>query len=221
MESLLSFAEELERRDVAVAQALARVEALQAEVDELRSHATAAASFIVTLPAALAERASDECVAIEARDEAEHVAREAEQLVERAEKEDQRLVAERALQRARDDLHAAEFWVTQARDAHAELERQGGARRAEAERLARRAVELAPRVRDVPAGSADLPGTLEWASRARGSLLLEHSGLAREREEVVREATELLASVLGEPLTATAVAGVRERLARAIAGASS
>ena len=81
--------------------------------------------------------------------------------------------------------------------------------------------ELAPRVRDVPAAPADLHGTLEWASRARGSLLLEHSGLAREREEVVREATELLASVLGEPLNATAVAGVRERLARALAGPSS
>jgi chromosome segregation ATPase len=221
VDSLLSFAEELERRDADVAQALARLEALQMEVDELRAHATAAASFLVTLPAALAERASDQRIAVEARDKAAQAAREAEQLAERAEKENQRLEAERALQRAREDLHAAEFWVTQARDAHAELERQGAARKDEADRLARRALDLAPRVRDVPAGSADLPGTLEWASRARGSLLLEHSGLVREREEVVREATELLASVLGEPLTATAVAGVRERLARALAGPSS
>jgi chromosome segregation ATPase len=221
VESLLSFAEELERRDADVARALARVEALQAEVDELRTHAAAAASFLVTLPAALADCASDEQASVEARDQAARAAREAEQLVERAEKEEQRLEAERALQRARDDLNAAEFWVTQARAAHAELDRQGAARRAEAERLARRAVELASRVRDVPAASADLPGALEWASRARGSLLLEHSGLAREREEVVREATELLASVLGEPLTATAVAGVRERLARALAAPSS
>jgi len=221
LESLLSFAEELERRDADVAEALARVEALQAEVDELRTHATAAAEFLVTLPEALAERASDERVAIEARDHAERAAREAEQLAARAEKEQQRLEAERAWQRARDDLHAAEFWVDQARAARAELERQSVARRAEAEVLVRHALELAPRVRDVPAAPADLRGTLEWASRARGSLLLEHSGLAREREEVVREATELLASVLGEPLTATAVAGVRERLARALAGPSS
>jgi DNA repair exonuclease SbcCD ATPase subunit len=221
LESLLSFAEELERRDADVAQALARVEALQAEVDELRTHATAAASFLVTLPAALAERASDERAASEARDHAEQAAREAERLAERAENKEQRLEAQRVLQRARDDLQAAEFWVTQARAAHAELDRQGAARRAEAEQLARRAVELAPRVRDVPVASADLPGALEWASRARGALLLEHSGLAREREEVVREATELLASVLGEPLTATAVAGVRERLARALAEPSS
>ena len=221
MESLLSFAEELERRDADAEQALARLEALQAEVEELRTHATAAGSFLVTLPSALAERASDERAAVEAREQADQAAREAEQLVERAEREEQRLDAARVAQRARDDLHAAELWVAQARDAHAELERQGAARRAEAEQLAGRAVELAPRVRDVPALSSDLQGALEWASRARGALLLEHSGLVREREEVVREATELLASVLGEPLTAIGAAGVRERLARALGEPSS
>ena len=88
-------------------------------------------------------------------------------------------------------------------------------------RLRGERVELAPRVRDVPAASADLDGALEWAARARGALLLQRSGLARERDEVVREATELLASVLGDPLTTTAVAGVRERLARALGEPSS
>jgi hypothetical protein len=76
-------------------------------------------------------------------------------------------------------------------------------------------------VRDVPAASADLEGALEWASRARGALILEHSALVLEREAVVREATELLASVLGEPLTTTAVAGTRERLAHALGEPSS
>jgi DNA repair exonuclease SbcCD ATPase subunit len=221
VETLLSFAEELERRDADVAQALAGVERLQAEVDELRTHATAAASFLAALPAVLAERASDERAAVDARDRAEQAAGEAEQLVERAAKEERRLEAARVLQHARDDLHAAELWVAQAREAHTELERESAARRAEAEELARRAVELAPRVRDVPAVSPDPGGALEWASRARGALLLERSRLAREREEVVREASELLASVLGEPLLATAVAGVRERLARALGEPSS
>jgi chromosome segregation ATPase len=221
VESLLQFAEELERRDADVAQALTGVEHLQAEVEELRTHASAAAAFLDALPALLAERASDVRDAVDARDRGEHAVREAEQVVERAEKEAQRLEAERVLQEARDDLHAAEFWVAQEREAQAELERAGAARRAEAESLAQRAVELAPRVRNVPAGSPDLNGALEWASRARGALLLERSGLAREGEEVVREATELLASILGDPLTATAVAGVRERLARALGVPSS
>jgi chromosome segregation ATPase len=221
VESLLSFAEELERRDADVAQALTGVERLQAEVDELRGRAAASAAFLEALPAALAERASDERDAIGARDHAKQAVRTAEQFVERAEKKDQRLEAERALQQARDDLHAAEFWAAQSRKAHTELEREGAARRVEAESLARRAVDLAPRVRDVPPPSPSLDGALEWASRARGALLLQRSALARERDEVVREATELLASVLGDPLTATAVAGVRERLARALGAPSS
>ena len=221
MESLLTFAEELERRDAAIAQALTGVERLQAEVEELRAHSAAAGTFLDALPDALAERAADERAAIDARDEAAEAVRAAEQLVERARKEDQHLEAERAVQQARDDLHAAEFWVAQAREGHAELERDGAARRIEAESLTQRAVELAPCVRDVPAGSPNLDGALEWASRARGALLLQRSALARERDEVVREATELLASVLGDPLTATAVAGVRERLARALGASSS
>jgi len=221
VESLLSFAEELERRDADVAQALLGVERLQAEVEELRAHASAAGAFLDALPAAFAERTADERAAIGARDEAAEAVSASEQLVEHAGKEDQRLEAERALQQARDDLHAAEFWVAQAREARAELERDGAARRVEAESLTQRAVELAPRVRDVPAGSPNFDGALEWASRARGALLLERSALARERDEVVREATELLASVLGDPLTATGAAGVRERLARALGEPSS
>jgi len=46
LETLLSFAEELERRDADVAQALTGVERLQAEVDELRAHALHAAAGI-------------------------------------------------------------------------------------------------------------------------------------------------------------------------------
>ena len=221
VESLLSFAEELERRDAGVAQALTGVERLQTEVEELRAHASAAGAFLEGLPAALAECAADERVASDARDDGAEAVRAAEQLLERADKEDQRLDAERALQQARDELHAAEFWVAQAREAYTELEQDGAARRVEAESLTQRALELAPRVRGVPVGSPDLDGALEWASRARGALLLQRSALARERDEVVREATELLASVLGDPLTATGAAGVRERLARALGEPSS
>jgi chromosome segregation ATPase len=220
-DSLLSFAEELERRDADLAQALMGVERLQAEVDGLRARAVAAAAFLDALPAALAERAADERDAIETLDRADQAVSTAEQLVGQGEKEQPRLEAERALQQTRDDLRGAEFWVAQTRDAHAELERDGAARRVEAKALAQRAVELAPRVHDVPPPSPSLDGALEWASRARGALLLQRSGLARDRDEVVREATELLASVLGDPLTATAVAGVRERLARALGAPSS
>jgi FtsZ-binding cell division protein ZapB len=84
VESLLSFAEELERRDADVAQALTGVELLQVEVEELRTHASAVAAFLDALPAALAERASDERDAIAAQDRAQRTVREAEQVFERA-----------------------------------------------------------------------------------------------------------------------------------------
>jgi hypothetical protein len=224
VESLLTFAEELERRDAGAAEALAALERLQADVEELRVHADAARTFLAAVPVAVAARASDERAAAAARELAANAVRDAEQLVERAEraeKEEQRLVAARALEQARDDLHAAELWLAQAREAQEALEREVTARHAEAERLARRVVELAPRVRDVPTSSPDLGGVLDWASRARGTLMLEHAALAREREEVVREATELLAGVLGEPVAAITVAGVGARLARALAESSS
>jgi hypothetical protein len=55
-------------------------------------------------------------------------------------------------------------------------------------------------------------GTVEMLSARRGALLVEHSGLAREREAVVREASELLAAATGDPFAATSVAGLRARL---------
>lgn len=61
-----------------------------------------------------------------------------------------------------------------------------------------------------------LDDTLEALSQRRGALLVEHSNLVRERDAVVREASELLGSVLGDPLTTTSVAGLRERLRRAL-----
>ena len=220
MESLLTFADELERRDAAAARALEDVERLQSEVDELRAHAAAAASFLAALPGALAERVSDEREAAAAHERAQTALREAEEMLERAEKEDQRVQAERAVQTARDDLHAAEFWVVQAREARADVEREGTARRAEAERLVLRAADLGARVRDVAVSSPGLDGTVDWASRARGALILEHSRLVRDREEIVREASELLASVSGDPLAAVAAAGLRDRLSRAIGRSS-
>jgi hypothetical protein len=221
MESLLTFADELERRDAAAAQALEDVERLQSEIDELRAHAAAAASFLAALPDALAERVEDERAAAAARERAQTAVREAEEMLERADKEDQRVQAARAVETARDDLHAAEFWVVQARDARADIEREGTARRTEGERLVLCAAELAVRVRDVAVSSPGLDGAVEWASRARGALILEHSKLVREREEIVREASELLASVSGDPFAAVAASGLRDRLFRAIGRSSS
>jgi hypothetical protein len=184
-------------------------------VEEIRVHGTAAVTLLASLPPALAELEVDGRAAAVEQLEADGAARDAEASLQRARKEDERLAAERALQRARDRALSAERWVAQVNEERARLEAEAEARRAESMRLAARAAELAPLVRDVPPPLPELEGALAWASRARGELLLERSALATERDTLVREASELLASVLGEALT-TGVAGVRDRLERAL-----
>src|SRR4051794_38375001 len=98
MESLLTFAEELERRDADVAQSLERVELAQASVEDLRTRAAESAAFLAELPQALAEREADERGAAEGRDRAQSALREAEQALKRATKDEQRVQAERAVQ---------------------------------------------------------------------------------------------------------------------------
>jgi hypothetical protein len=207
VESLLQFAEELERRDAELGGALAAVEQLQHEVEELRAQAHAVAGLLASFPEGLGALERGEHAALAARDAAARALREAEG----GEDAD-------VLRRAGDALRDAERWAVDAALARRRLEEDGAARRADAARLEERAQALGPRVHDVPAPPGGLDGTLEWASRARGALLLEHSGLARERDAVVREASELLGSVLGEPLVSTAVAGVRDKLERALQG---
>jgi chromosome segregation ATPase len=205
VESLLLFAEELERRDADLGGALDALERLQREIEELRVHAVAIAAFLASFPASLEALERDERASLAARAAAESALRD----VEAGEDEV-------ALVQARDALRDAERWAADAALARQRLEEDGAARRAEAGRLEARAEALSARVHDVPAPADGLYGALAWASRARGALLLEHSALARERDAVVREASELLGSVLGEPLTSTAVAGVRAKLERAL-----
>ncbi|MEP6811937.1 MAG: hypothetical protein ABI990_02995 [Actinomycetota bacterium] len=205
VEPLLTFAEELERRDVDLGVALDAVEALQREIEELRAHTTVIAAFLSSFPEALDALERDEGAAQDAHAAAARTLREAEA------GEDARVTL-----RAGDALRIAERWVADAALARRRLEEDGAVRRADADRLEARADALAARVRDVPAPAGGLDGALEWATRARGPLLLEQSALVRERDAVVREASELLGSVLGEPFTSTAVAGVRAKLERAL-----
>jgi chromosome segregation ATPase len=227
VEPLLAIADDLERRDERAAEALLEVEALQAEVDELRAHAGAAAAFLRELPAAHAALEAEEQAAAEARGAAADALRGAEDELARVQErgsESARLEAARAAQHARDALEEAELRAARAVKERARLEQEAEERGAEAERLERRGGELAvhPRLEhDVAAPATGLHGLLDWAARARGELLVSHAALATERDKIVREATELVASVLGEPLVATGAAGVRERLERALGGGSS
>jgi len=226
MEPLLSIADDLERRDERAAEELLEVERLQAEVDELRAHAGAVAAFLRELPALQAALEQEERAAAEELDGAREVARVAESELARVQErgsESARLEAARAAQHARDDVEAGELRVKRAAIERVRLEQDAAERGAEAERLEHRAAELAlhPRLaHDVAPPATGLHGVLDWAARARGELLLSHAALATERDKIVREATELVASLLGEPLVSTGAAGLRERLERAVQGNS-
>jgi small-conductance mechanosensitive channel len=217
---LLELADELERRDAALARALASVEALQSEIEDVRARTAEVAAFLASLPELMSEREADEHAAAAAREDAAAAVRAADATITGARKESARLEAERVRADAADGLASAELWLAQARRAREALAREGDARRAGAERLHAQAAELAPRVRDVPPPPDGIDGAHTWASQARGALLLEHSNLAREREAVIREASELVASVTGDPLASAAVAGVRDRLALALSDPS-
>ncbi len=220
VEPLLTIAEDLERRDARAAEELLEVERLQVEVDELRAHAGAVAAFLRELPAARAALEDEERASADERERAAEAVRVAEgelaRLKERG-SDSARLEAARAAQRARDANEAAELRVARAEAERARLDQEAAERSAEAERLERYGAELAvhPRLEhDVAGPATGLHGLIDWAARAHGELLVTHAALATERDKIVREATELVASVLGEPLVSTGAAGVRQRLER-------
>lgn len=222
MEPLLTIAEDLERRDERAAEALLEVERLQAEVDGLRAEAGTAAAFLRELPTVRAALDVEERAAAEERERTAEALRAAEDALARVQErgsESARLEAARAAQHARDAVEDAKLRGARAEQERARLEHESAERGADAERLERRGAELAahPRLEhDVAAPATGLHGLLDWAARARGELLVSHAALATERDKIVREATELVASVLGEPLVATGAAGVRQRLERAL-----
>jgi hypothetical protein len=218
----LRIAEELERRDERAGQALLDVERLQAEVDELDAHAAAVAAFMRTLPAAQTAVDVEQQEAAAELDRAVAALRTADEELARVQErgsESVRLEAARVAQHARDAHEAAELRVVRAEKERVELEQEAQERGAEAERLEHRGLELAghPRLEhDVPAPATGLHGLLDWAALAHGQLLLAHAALATEQDAIVREATELVASVLGDPLVSTGAAGLRQRLERAL-----
>lgn len=224
MEPLLLIVDELERRDEAAAAALHEIEDLQREVDETRARAGAIAAFLAAFPDALAAREAEERAADGSRTAAAGVLAEAEDALAQARdrgREDARIAAERGVQHARDALRDADLRVERAHAERERLVREERAQRDDADRLVLQVQPLArtlaanPRIAtQEPAPGLD--GVLEWTSRARGDLLLAQAALATERDKVVREATELVASALGEPLPGNGVAGVRELLTRSI-----
>jgi len=215
------FARELEERDERLAAALARVRALQAEVDELRSHAAAAVAFRAAYPGERERLAGEHAAAADELRLREAALAAAEAALARAKEGEERAAARRAVTRTADAASSARKKLARLDDEGTALERESARVEEDAVRLERRCEELAarlaatPRTTAVPAPAAGLEALVGWTSRARAALFVTAGGLETERERVVREAAELGAAVLGEPTAATSVRLVRERVERA------
>ena len=222
-ERALTLAKELEDADERLAAALAEVAELDADVVAVGTRAAELDRFLAALPdersrAAAAVRDA-EGERERRRGELEAAGRELAEAEERG-KQERLAAARRAVVRTRDALASADRRVERAIAAATELERRAREAEAETPELAQRARDLASRTREVPRISSragerpedGLDGIARWAAGAHAALFVVRGSLEAERERVVREANELGASALGEPVAATSVALVRRRL---------
>jgi hypothetical protein len=229
-ESLLAVAAELEARDERVAAELARIADLSARSASLGASARQLAAFLETLPVELAELEQQEAtlqarLAV-ARSEEEAAAQRLEALEGARRAADRRAQAERERERARepgsDAMRGIERLQARRRDLLAEEQRS----RVEASRVALEARDVASALRHesrISAAGKEEPGEglaelATWADRAGTALLAVRVGLDGERERIVREASELGGSVLGEALGGSSVRLVRRRLEEAFGG---
>jgi hypothetical protein len=208
----LDLARELEAEDSQLAREIEATAELQRRAAATGEQASGLQAFASALPV---ER---ERLAVEVREtEEELAARRAE--LDRAEAalaEEDDPEARRAVVRARDLLGLSRHRLERLRVERDELEARAAALPGEVEGLAGEAAGVTEALAHPPvtAPPPDLAALVDWASRAHAALLLRRSSLDARRDWVVREANELAALVLGDPLTGS-VATVREHLERA------
>jgi hypothetical protein len=214
----LAYALELERRDETAAALLATLTALDRRIGEVRARAERVAAFRKRLPA---DRAHLETALAEVERQlvaARDAFARAGEAVGRARSEDARTTARRHEAHAASDLRTTEERRDRLAARREELAAEAAAAEVEDAALDSAArdlaseLESAPRVARPEPPTPGVEGVLEWAARAHAAVFVAGSGLETERERVVREANELAASALGEPLYATSVALVRQRL---------
>ena len=221
----VEFLRELARADEDAAATLAELDDLAADVDQVRMRAGQLEAFFGRLPA---ERAA----ALDACREVDRAVAVAREKLGRAEAKAAAAEQTRDERRAREARHD----VIRGTDAVAMAERRRAEARREAALLAEREADgereraelgvearqlatalrtrprLAEQAGEEPAGS--LVEIEEWGSAARAALFVARSGLATERDAVLRQATEFGTAVLGEPLVGASPGAIADRLER-------
>jgi chromosome segregation ATPase len=224
--ALLDFVRALDDRDRELAVTLAQLDAAGEEAAAVRRRGEEIRALHARLPheRERLERETDD--ARRALEEEGARLGEAQAALARAREADNE--AEQAVRRRA--LSAAEARARSAEDHLGRLERErerleDDARRAEGDVpvLADRARRAASILASLPAvGEPPLPSkprlqeVLEWAARARTAVFVARGNLGRERESLIRQASETAASAVGDPLLGANVSLVRAQLERAL-----
>jgi hypothetical protein len=202
---------------------LAGLDALAEEVEAVRAEAARLGERQAAVPGELAAaRAAREAagVAVAERSEAHGTAVAALADAESRGEEARVATARRDEVRAHDLVHSAERRLERARADEDRLAAEEAAIGRAVEELAGGARALAEDVgrrsgiADVasPPPEAGPSGLGAWATETRAALFVARGRLAAEREAVIRQANELGALLLGEPLTAQGAAQVARRV---------
>lgn len=223
--SLLAHAEELQRRDEALAAGIEAVAGLLARADGVRDRAASVLEALSTIPVELARNDEAEREARQRQDSAGREVADAEARADEVARtrrggEEARAQAQRELTRAREQLADAGAAVGRLAARRQELLDSERALREEAAGLAVAAGAAAAEIGALPRVSAsgrerpgtELPALVAWGARVHAALFVVRGGLESERERVVAEASLLGAAVLGEQIAGSSVARVRGRL---------
>jgi chromosome segregation ATPase len=223
--ALLETAAALEARDAELEAALEPVEELSRRAAHVHERALALERFLAGAPVELAGLEREEVEARERRTEADRALAAAERTAEevsssRRASDEKRAQAERALVRAREAAADAAAHIERVLESQRRLLAEEQAARGEATLLAHEAADTTAAVRELPRVSDSgrtppgdtLPDLAAWADRVEAALLVVRGGLIVERERLLREAGELAAAALGEPLYGASVSMVLRRL---------
>jgi hypothetical protein len=222
-EAVLAVLRELERADEETGTALADLDRLTGDVNSVRAKVHELGVFAARLPAEGEARAAELERSRAESSAAQRVLEEAEAAVHAAGPESAH-EAERFHVRARDRASIADRRVAEASKAAGDLENRVAEATIDGHELHARARKLAAELRGRPRIAEDagkepgpgLDGVEAWSEVARASLSVARGQLSAEREAVIRQANELGALALGEPLSAMGTSALTRRVEQAL-----
>jgi hypothetical protein len=221
-EGPLAVLRELERADEEIGARLDELDDLAAGLDQIRVKTQELQAFAARLPGERERRGAElERTRAEVAEAARVLARAEESL--RTAKPDRAREAELFAVRARDRVSIAERRAAEAGKAAGDLENRVSEAAVEGDTLHARARTLSADLRGRPriaedAGKepgAGLDRVAAWGEAARAALFVARGQLAAERDAVIRQANEIGAVALGEPLPAMGTGALARRVERA------